>query len=122
MNEVNEITDKVATKKAIIDSEMEYMGKNMERINTFISNNEGKEISNIDEFISPEDEVSDHIISLLADEKAWEETMEIIKERFRKKKIDLDAYLDSIRTLSNEQFMWMAQRRKIMSVLSANRR
>jgi len=31
--------------------------------------------------------------------------MEIIKERFRKKKIDLDAYLDSIRTLSNEQFM-----------------
>jgi len=70
MNEVNEITDKVATKKAIIDSEMEYMGKNMERINTFISNNEGKEISNIDEFISPEDEVSDHIISLLADEKA----------------------------------------------------
>ena len=70
MNEVNEITDKIATKKAIMDSEMEYMGKNMERINTFISNNEGKEISNIDEFISPEDEVSDHIISFLADEKA----------------------------------------------------
>jgi hypothetical protein len=98
MTEVGEVSDKLATKKAIIISEMEYMEKNMERIKTFISNNEGREISNIDEFISPEDDADD-IISFLADEKACEETMELIKEEFRKKKISLEEYLDAIRAL-----------------------
>ena len=108
LNEVHEVTDKISTRKAILESEVEYMEKNMEKINIFIENNEGKEISNIDEFITPEDEISDHIITFLADEKAWEETMGVIKERFRKKKISLDDYLDATRTLSNEQFMCMA--------------
>ena len=122
LNETHEMEDKISTKKAILETEIEYMEKNSVKINEFISNNEGKEISNIDEFISPEDDVSDLIISFFADEKAWEETMDIIKDRFRHKKITLDQYLDAIRNLSNEQFMCMAQRRKIMSILSANKR
>lgn len=101
---------------------MEYMESNMEKMNSFIENNEEVDTIDIDEFISPEDEVSNLILEYLAEEKACEETMEVIKDRFRKKKLDLNEYLEAIRSLSNTQFTCMAKRRKIMSVLSANKR
>ena len=48
--------------------------------------------------------------------------MDLIKASFRKKKLALDDYLEAVRTLSNEQFMSMAKRRKIMSMVKAYKR
>lgn len=115
-------TDSICTKNAMIESEIESMENNSEKIETFIDNNEGKEINDIDEFVKPEDEVSEYILDFLADETACEETIEVVRSRFRKKKISLEEYLDAVRTLSNQQFMSMAKRRKIMSVVSAHNR
>lgn len=49
---------------------MEYMESNMEKMNSFIENNEDVDTIDIDEFISPEDEVSNLILEYLAEEKA----------------------------------------------------
>jgi hypothetical protein len=113
-------TDNICTKNAVIESEMEYM--DTEKIEQFIENNEGKEISEIDEFVKPEDDVSEKILDFLADETACEDAMEVVRHKFRKKKISLEEYLDSVRTLSNYQFMSMAKRRKIMSAVNAMKR
>jgi len=115
-------TDTVCTKNAMIESELENMNSNSEKIETFIENNEGKEISDVDEFVKPEDEISEQMLDYLSEETACEETMEYMKKKYRKKKVDLGDYLDSVRTLSDTQFMCMAQRRKIMSMVSAHSR
>lgn len=106
----------------MMESELELVDQNTEKIEAFIQNNEGKEISDVDEFVKPEDEISENILEYLADETACEETMEYVKARFRKKKISLEEYLESIRTLSSYQFMSMSKRRKIMSLVSAHNR
>jgi hypothetical protein len=110
-------SDNVCTKNAMIESLLE--GYDFEKIEQFIENNEGKDINDIDEFVKPEDDVSEKILDFLADETACEDAMDVVKYKFRKKKINLEEYLDSIRTLSNYQFMSMAMRRKIMSAISA---
>jgi len=48
--------------------------------------------------------------------------MEVVRSKFRKKKITIDEYLESVRTLANHQFMSMSKRRKIMSTVSALKR
>ena len=106
-------SDNVCTKNAMIESLLE--GYDCEKIEQFIENNEGKEINDIDEFVKPEDDVSEKILDFLSDETSCEDTMEIVKSKFRKKQITLEEYLDSVRTLSSYQFMSMAKRRKIMS-------
>lgn len=115
-------SDNFYTKKAMVDSELEIIEANTEKIEAFIENNEGKDINDIDEFVKPEDEISEHILEFLADETACEETMEYVKSRFRKKKITLEEYLESMRTLSSQQFTSMSKRRKIMSLVSAHNR
>jgi hypothetical protein len=76
----------------------------------------------LDEIIKPTDVISESILDWIADEKACEDTMDIIRGQFRKKKMELEEYLDSVRTLSNQQFMSMAKRRKVISVVSAHNR
>lgn len=109
-------SDNICTKNAMLES---WNNINTEELENFIENNEGKDISDIDEFVKPEDKVSEKMIDFIADETACEDTMDIIKSRFRKKKITMDEYLESVRNLANHQFMCMAQRRKIMSAVSA---
>ena len=116
------IIEKLITKKAISESEVEFMVNNKEKIELFIKSYQNKTVANIDDFISPDDEISDHILNYLAEEKAWDETLDAIKEQYRKKKITLSKYLEGVRSISDIQFMCMAQRRKIMSVLAANKR
>lgn len=48
--------------------------------------------------------------------------MEAVRYKFRKKKLDLEEYLDAVRSLANDQFMAMAKRRKIMSLVSSHNR
>eukprot|EP00345_Euplotes_harpa_P008279 CAMPEP_0168332848 /NCGR_PEP_ID=MMETSP0213-20121227/9221_1 /TAXON_ID=151035 /ORGANISM="Euplotes harpa, Strain FSP1.4" /LENGTH=305 /DNA_ID=CAMNT_0008336989 /DNA_START=185 /DNA_END=1103 /DNA_ORIENTATION=+ len=133
-DEITALTDRERTRKAILESEMEYIktcsSQLEEKLETIYSdklwedtaNSNEKMVANIDALVMPEDDVSGYILDYLSDEKACEETMEIIKERFRKKKISLDDYLESVRSLANQQYMSMAKRRKIISVLSANKR
>lgn len=114
-------SDNVCTKNAMMESLLESFDFN--KIEQFIENNEGKEINDIDEVVKPEDNVSHgQILEFLADETACEDTIDVVKAKFRKKQISLEEYLDSVRTLSNYQFMSMAKRRKIMSVISAYNR
>jgi hypothetical protein len=98
-------SDNVCTKNAVIESELENMKDNSDSIQEFISNNEGKEINNIDELVKAEDEISEKILDYLAEETACEETMEDLKRLFRSKTIDKDDYLEGIRGLSDKQFM-----------------
>ena len=121
-NKIIDMNENIITKKAVMESEIEYMENNIEKIEAFIDNNQEKDVGDVDDFICPEDEVSDLILDYLAEEKACDETLDAIKEQFRKKKITLNEYLDGARSISETQFMCMAKRRKIMSVISANKR
>lgn len=119
---ISEMTDSICTKNAMLESEMETMEQNTENIEHFIEHHEGQEVGNVDEFVKPEDEVSEQLLNFLADERACEETIDMLKSRFRKKKISLDDYLESVRSLSNQQFMSMAKRKKISLIISAHNR
>lgn len=81
---ITQMNERINTSKALLESEMQYMHSNMERMRAFIENNEDADTINVDEFIAPEDEVSDLVLEYLAEEKACEETMELLKDRFRK--------------------------------------
>lgn len=109
-------SDNLCTKNAILES---WINIDLGEMEQFIQNNQGRDINDIDEIVKPEDEVSEKMLEYLADETACEEAMEVIRSKFRKKKITIDEYLESVRTLANHQFMSMSKRRKIMSTVSA---
>ena len=113
---------KLRIRKTITKSEIKYMKKNMRKIERLIDNYEDKDVADVDDFISTEDKASELILDYLAEEKACDETLDVLKEKFREKEITFDEYLNAARILSDTQFMHMAKRRKIMSVLSANNR
>jgi len=98
------------------------MNTRNEEMKEFISKNEGKEVTkdNIDDFVSVKEE--DHktmLDEIKGKEAALEDTFDICKKQYRKKKIELDTYLDTIRELSEEQFLNLAMRQKILAVLSS---
>ena len=52
-------------------------------------------------------------------EGAIEDTINLCKKSYRKKVIDLSVYLDSVRELSEEQFLNLAMRQKIRGFISS---
>lgn len=111
----------------MIESEKEFKSKSQSVVtNPELLKEKMEELDDnpdvLDEIIKPADVVTEKILDCLAEEKACEDTMEIVKQQFRRKKFEIEEYLDAIRTLSNQQFWSMAHRRKVISVVSAHNR
>lgn len=65
--------------------------------------------------MTPSDEVSKQLLSHASSELAIEDCIAEAKLRYRKKKIKLKEYLETIRHLSERQFKNIATKRKIMA-------
>jgi hypothetical protein len=70
LDNVTIYTDEVVTKNALMQSDMESMAEKTEKLTTFIENNEDLEITDIDDFVKPQDEISESILKYIAKEKA----------------------------------------------------
>lgn len=78
------------------------------QIKHFIENNTGREVTqeNIDDIIYPSwDGTSAIAIDMLSEDQAIEDTLDVLKESFRKKKIPLDQFLNRTRELCDEKFL-----------------
>ena len=84
---------------------------------TFIEENKGKKMTsdNVDEFILPDesDIVSSHLLKAIKKERAIEDTINQLKTDFRKKRMDVDEYLQTVRELSEKQFNQICKINKI---------
>jgi hypothetical protein len=65
-----------------------------------------------------EDEHKLYLDDIKAKEHTVEDTIDLCKKAYRKKRITLSEYLDTVRELSEEQFLNLAMRQKILSILS----
>ena len=63
------------------------------------------------------DGVSDSLLEILAQEQANEDVFGIIKDSFRKKKVDLNTYLETTREIAEQQFYNLAMKRKLLALL-----
>ena len=57
------------------------------------------------------------LLDILAKEHAIEDTLDVVKNSYRKKIVDLQTYLDNVRELAEEQFFNLAMKRKVLALL-----
>ena len=65
----------------------------------------------------PQDSVSKDLLKIASSELAIEDTLTEIRHCYRKKKISLDKYLETVRTYSEKQFYNVASKRKILALM-----
>ena len=100
----------------MLKDKKEELKRESSEIQQFIAENEGKEVSadNIDEVVFPaNDGTSGVVLAVMSEAQALEDTIEMVKQQFRKKKMDLDTMLRLTRELSEERFFVMEKARKI---------
>ena len=66
--------------------------------------------------VMPQNEVKKKLLTLESRERAIEDTISEVKILYRSKKIDLNTYLDRIRSLAEKQFKAIATQRKIKAI------
>jgi hypothetical protein len=64
-----------------------------------------------------QDGVSVMMLDILSKEQAIEDVINLLKQLFRKKSIDLDSYLEQVRDISEEQFYNLAMKKKLLVLL-----
>lgn len=65
--------------------------------------------------VTPDDSLSLQLLKLHSSELALENWMTEAKKCFKKHKISLEEYLETVRQLSDQQFLNIANKRKIMA-------
>ncbi len=93
-------------------------------IREFVDCYKGKKVTseNIDDFVLPDskDEVSTKLLHVLSKEKSIEDTLDVLKTDFRRKRMDIETYLRVTRELSERQFMNIAKKHKITNFIEVH--
>ena len=115
---IHQAQDDIRLKNALLESGKQTMMVEIEEMKEFISDNQGKKMTsdNVDEFVLPDesDIVSGHLLKAIKKQWACEDTMAQLKTDFRKKRLEIDDYLQSVRELSEKQFNQICKINKIL--------
>ena len=109
---------KIEKQTMILENEITYMTEGIEEMKKL---EKMKDISeqNIDDYVyASKDGVSESLLEILAKENAIEDTIDVARSCFRKKKIDIEVYMDTVRELSESQFFNLAMKRKIEAMIT----
>mmetsp|Transcript_12162 Transcript_12162/g.12162 ORF Transcript_12162/g.12162 Transcript_12162/m.12162 type:complete len:224 (+) Transcript_12162:493-1164(+) len=119
--ELGENSTKLQKQTLMLENEIQEVKTHNAEIKEFISKNAGKEVTkdNIDDFVDVKEEDHKSILDeVKIKEGALEDTLAQCKKLYRKKTIDLSTYLETVRELSEEQFLNLAMREKILALMT----